>query len=82
MTILTRDATGELADIHDRMPVFLEAGLIDEWLDPSSEGSEELLEEVSQGAVEVAESVEFYEVDRAVGNVRNNFPELAEPLVG
>ncbi len=79
-SILTRDATGELAGIHDRMPVFLDSSLIDEWLDPSEPGSDELLQEVSEGGVAKAETVEFYEVDRAVGNVRNNSPELAEPL--
>ena len=75
-SILTRAATGELASIHDRMPVFLDPVLIDEWLDPSTEGGVELLEEVSAGAAEFAGSLEHHEVDRAVGNVRNNSPEL------
>lgn len=79
-TILTRAATGELAAIHDRMPVFLDPSFIDEWLDPSTEGGEELLEEVAAVAEEVANSVENYEVDRAVGNVRNNSPELIAPV--
>ena len=81
-SILTRESTGELAAIHDRMPVFLAPELMEEWLDPHSEGTEELLEEVSAGGAEQAERLEFYEVDRAVGNVRNNGPELIEPLTG
>lgn len=79
-TILTRAATGELAHIHDRMPVFLDPAFIDEWLDPSTEGGEELLEEVAAVAEEVAKSVENYEVDRAVGNVHNNSAELTTPV--
>ncbi len=79
-SILTRESTGELADIHDRMPVFLSPELMEEWLDPHSEGSEELLEEVSFGGVEQAERVEFYEVGREVGNVRNKGPHLIDPV--
>jgi putative SOS response-associated peptidase YedK len=79
-TILTRAATGDLAQIHDRMPVFLDPAFIDEWLDPSTEGGEELLDEVSAVGEEVAKTVDSYEVDRAVGNVRNNSPELITPL--
>ena len=79
-SILTRDAAGELADIHDRMPVFLSPELMDEWLDPHSQGTPELLDEVSAGGAELAGLVEFHEVDRAVGNVRNNSPALAEPV--
>ena len=79
-SILTRDAAGELADIHDRMPVFLSPELMDEWLDPHSQGTPELLDEVSAGGADLAGLVEFHEVDRAVGNVRNNSPALAEPV--
>ena len=79
-SILTREATGELAGIHDRMPVFLSPELLDEWLDPNTEGEEDLLAEISHGGEEVAERVEFHVVDRAVGNVRNNSPELIQPI--
>ena len=79
-SILTREATGELAGIHDRMPVFLSPELLDEWLDPHTEGEEDLLAEISHGGEEMAERVEFHVVDRAVGNVRNNSPELIQPV--
>lgn len=79
-SILTRDAVGELAGIHDRMPVFLDPALVDEWLDPSTAGGQELLDEVAAGGAELASSVEFHPVDRAVGNVRNNSPQLIEPV--
>ncbi|CAN5617560.1 SOS response-associated peptidase [soil metagenome] len=79
-SILTREAASELATIHERRPVFLSPELIEEWVDPHTEGTVELLDEVSAGGVEQAERVEFYEVDRAVGNVRNNSPQLMEPI--
>lgn len=79
-SILTRESTGELASIHDRMPVFLAPELMEEWLDPHSEGTEELLEEISAGGVEQAERMQFYAVSRDVGNVRNNGPQLIEPV--
>ena len=64
------------ASIHDRMPVFLAPELIEEWLDPHAEISDELLEAVAGGGAEIAERMELYEVGREVGNVRNNGPEL------
>ena len=79
-TILTREASGALAGIHDRMPVFLSPELLDEWLDPHTEGEEHLLAEISNGGEAVAEYAQFHVVDRAVGNVRNNSPELTRPL--
>jgi putative SOS response-associated peptidase YedK len=79
-TILTQDAAAELADIHDRMPVFLDPALIDEWLEPGADGTDELLGAVAAGGIELAHGIEFHEVDRAVGNVRNNSPQLVEPI--
>lgn len=79
-TILTREASGALAGIHDRMPVFLSPELLDEWLDPHTEGEEDLLAEISHGGEEVARRAEFHVVGSAVGNVRNNSPELMEPV--
>jgi putative SOS response-associated peptidase YedK len=79
-SVLTREATGALAGIHDRMPVFLSPELLDEWLDPHTEGEEDLLAEISHGGEEMAERVEFHVVDRAVGNVRNNSPALMQPI--
>jgi putative SOS response-associated peptidase YedK len=79
-TIITRDAVGDLGSIHDRMPVFLAPELIDEWLDPHADISAELLGAVAEGGAEMAGRMEHYEVGREVGNVRNNGPELLEPL--
>jgi putative SOS response-associated peptidase YedK len=79
-SIMTRAATGELAAIHDRMPVFLAQELLDDWLDPHEEGSQELVDAVADAGAEVAERVEFFEVGREVGAVQNNSAALIEPV--
>jgi putative SOS response-associated peptidase YedK len=79
-SILTRPATAELAAIHDRMPVFLDADLVEEWLDPHTEGSQELVDLVADAAAGVAQRVRFHEVGAAVGSVRNNSAELVDAV--
>jgi putative SOS response-associated peptidase YedK len=79
-TVLTRQAAGALSGLHERMPVFLEPGLMEDWLDPRVSGSEELLEEISLAAADLAEDLEFHTVSTDVGSVRNNSPELTLPL--
>jgi putative SOS response-associated peptidase YedK len=80
-TILTRDSAAGLASIHERMPVFLDADMVEGWLDPQEEGTQELVDEVAAAGVDVAERAEFYEVGAAVGSVANNGPELLQPAV-
>jgi putative SOS response-associated peptidase YedK len=79
-TILTRASGGPLGIIHERMPVLLEPGLLEDWLDPRTPGSPELLEAVSEAALDLAEDVEFYEVSKDVASVRNNSEALIRPL--
>jgi putative SOS response-associated peptidase YedK len=79
-TILTRASAGPLALIHERMPLLLEPGLLEDWLDPRTPGSPELLEAVSDAAADLAEEVEFYEVSKDVANVKNNSEALLQPV--
>ena len=79
-TVFTMGSTGELASVHDRMPVVLDHGFLDEWLDPYQEGDGELLAAIAAAGPAAAESLIFHEVDRAVGSVKNNGPQLIEPL--
>jgi putative SOS response-associated peptidase YedK len=79
-TILTRPSAAGLAVIHDRMPVFLDADMVEGWLDPQEEGTQDLVDEVVAGADEVAERAEYHRVGAEVGNVRNNAPELTEAI--
>ncbi|HEY4269630.1 MAG TPA: SOS response-associated peptidase [Galbitalea sp.] len=79
-TILTRPSAGELSSLHERMPVFLDADLVEEWLDPAGEGSQELVDEVAGSAEFVASRAVFHEVSPLVGSVQNNGPELMASL--
>ncbi|WP_298742477.1 SOS response-associated peptidase [uncultured Microbacterium sp.] len=78
-TIMTRASVGELGSIHDRMPLFIDADHADVWLDPTTENVGDLLDATIDAAPLVAETLEMYPVDRAVGNVRNNGPDLIAP---
>ena len=77
-TIVTADAQGGMVDVHDRRPVVLTAGDAAFWLDPAmdAEQAEQFVRSVSLGP----ELFDWYIVDRAVGNVKNEGPELAIPI--
>lgn len=64
------------AAVHDRMPVILDPGDYDRWLDPSAPIGElrALLRPFP------AELMEAYEVSRAVNSVKNDTQECVEPL--
>jgi putative SOS response-associated peptidase YedK len=73
-TIITTDAAGPLAEIHDRMPLTISAGDWDRWLDPDAPVDEGLLR--GHGDLD---RIEIREVSRLVNSIRNNGPELIEP---
>ena len=79
-TILTRDSIGRLGSIHDRMPLFMDPDHADAWLDPSTENVRDVLDAAVDAAPAIAEALEDHVVSKAVGNVRNNGPELIEPV--
>ncbi|NMO50575.1 SOS response-associated peptidase [Actinoplanes sp. TBRC 11911] len=70
-TILTAAADGELRRVHDRMPLVLSREHWDEWL--TAPDATALLTPV------VPSGIELRPVGAAVGNVRNNGPELIIP---
>ena len=76
--IITADAQGGMVDMHDRRPVVLAPELARSWLDPALEG--ERAEQMALHLGEPAEAFEWYRVSPAVGNVRNQGPELIRPL--
>ncbi len=76
-TIITTDAAGPLAEIHDRMPLTISKGDWDRWLDPDAPIDEGLLR--GHGDLD---RIEIREVSRLVNSVRNNGPELIEPAEG
>lgn len=73
-TVITTDAEDSLGLIHDRMPLMVERDRWSQWLDPRVGGELSLLVPAAPGRLEA------YPVSTAVGNVRNNGPELVEPL--
>jgi putative SOS response-associated peptidase YedK len=79
-TILTRAGAGPLASLHERMPVFLEPGLMEDWLDPRTAGDAQLLADISLAAEELADDMVFHTVSTAVGTVGNDSPELVLPV--
>jgi putative SOS response-associated peptidase YedK len=73
-TIITTEAAGQLAQIHDRMPLTISHADWDRWLDPDAPIDEGLLK--GHGDLD---RIEIREVSRLVNSVRNNGPELIEP---
>jgi putative SOS response-associated peptidase YedK len=73
-TIVTTDAVGELAEIHDRMPLVVAEKDWDRWLDPDAPPDDELL----AGPPDVR-GIRMREISTLVNSVRNNGPELIEP---
>jgi putative SOS response-associated peptidase YedK len=74
-TIITTDAVGPLAEIHDRMPLTISREDWDRWLDPDAPIDEGLLR--GHGDLD---RIEIREVSRLVNSIRNNGPELIEPV--
>ncbi len=73
-TIITTDAVGELAEIHDRMPLVVDEEHWDRWLDPDQPADADLL-----AAPPDIAGIDLREVSTLVNSVRNNGPELIEP---
>ncbi len=74
--ILTRDAAGRMADLHDRMPVVLPEGLWATWLEATEQDAPHLHDVIARAGVP---ALEARTVSDRVNNVRNDGPELLEP---
>ena len=79
-TILTQEAVGGLGSVHHRMPVFLDPDHADAWLDTDLDEPRDMLDAAMADAPRVAESFAWHPVGSAVGNVRNDSPELIQPV--
>lgn len=76
-TIITTSPSVDLEEIHDRMPVVLSSDDVETWLNVEDCGPDErlqLLRPAPKG------TLTHYGVDTAVGSVKNDGPELTEPV--
>jgi putative SOS response-associated peptidase YedK len=76
-TVLTTEAEDTLGRIHDRMPLMVERERWGSWLDAGISAKDDLLSLLVPAA---PGRLEAFPVSRAVGNVKNNGPELVEPI--
>lgn len=83
--VLTTSATDTLGRIHGRMPLLVPADAYDTWL-TTEDADAERLKELLVPALAVGEGrpagddLVAYPVSTTVNNVRNNGPELVDPL--
>ena len=76
--IITREAVGELATIHSRMPVFMPSDRWDTWLDPQNREIETLI--ALMDIPDPALGLVARPVAPRVNLVANNGPELIDPF--
>lgn len=72
-TVITTAASDEMARIHHRMPAILDPGAVDQWMDGDWDDAAPLLMP-HPGPLAITA------IPNAVGNVRNNYLELLDPL--
>ncbi len=72
--IVTTDAVGRLAEVHDRMPLTVSTADWDRWLDPDAPVDEGLLR--GHGDLD---RIAIRRVSTLVNRIANNGPELIEP---
>jgi putative SOS response-associated peptidase YedK len=74
-TVITTDPNEVVQPLHDRMPVIIPEREYDRWLQPGDPDRPpiDLLRPYA------ADKMAAWKVDKAVGNVKNDRPELIEP---
>lgn len=78
VAIITREAVGQLATVHSRMPVFLPKDRWAAWMDPELQDVDRvrsLFEDFQPDA-----HLRFWTVSDLVNSIRNNGPQLIEPV--
>jgi putative SOS response-associated peptidase YedK len=76
-TIITTNATDDIGHIHERMPMTVRPENWEAWLDPPRDQVDDIR---GLMAPPPPGSLDIYPVSTAVNNVRNNGPELIEPV--
>ena len=78
VAIITRDAVGDLAKVHNRMPLFLPRNRWDKWMDPELTEVDEV-----RALMEIPkpdDHLRFWPVSTMVNSIRNNGAELIAPI--
>ncbi|MHA2788279.1 SOS response-associated peptidase [Corynebacterium sp. S7] len=70
-TMVTTASQGKIEWLHDRLPLFLHEDDIEQWVSGSPEQALELVQ-----PSQLADDLQWKPADPAVGNVRNDYPEL------
>lgn len=78
--IITTDATDDIGRIHDRTPMVIAPESWADWLDPANNDRELLLATMLPATSSGAGGLTSHPVSTAVNSVRNNGPDLVEPL--
>lgn len=78
VAIVTRDAVGELATVHSRMPVFLPKDRHESWLDPKLQDIEQARKLFEN--FQPDKNLRFWTVSDSVNSIKNNGPELIAPV--
>ena len=78
VSIITRDAIGDLATVHNRMPLFLPRDRWDAWMNPELTDVEEV-----RALMEIPkpdDHLRYWPVSTMVNSIRNNGAELIAPI--
>jgi putative SOS response-associated peptidase YedK len=78
VSIITRDAIGDLAKVHNRMPLFLPRDRWDAWMNPELTDVEEV-----RALMEIPkpdDHLRYWPVSTMVNSIRNNGAELIAPI--
>lgn len=78
VAIITRDAVGELAKVHNRMPLFLPQDRWSAWMDSSLTDVEHI--RALMYAIKPDDHLRYWPVKPLVNSIRNNGAELVEPI--
>lgn len=79
--VLTTEAVGPLAQVHDRMPLVLRPDDWADWLDPDAgSGDDQVSRLLVPPTPELVSTLEIRPVSPQVNSVRNNGPELLERI--
>lgn len=73
-SIITMDAAGPIAQLHDRMPLMLPPELLKPWLDATAN------EAMNIAQAAPLPDLHWHAVGKAVGNVRNQGEQLIAPI--